>query len=620
MKIKDIQSPSDIKSCSIDELKELATEIRTFLVENIANTGGHLSSNLGIVELCIALHYVFDSPSDKIFFDVGHQSYVHKILTGRANQFSTLRQLNGLSGFQKRIESVHDVWEAGHSSTALSAALGFCMARDLDHQNFAVIPVVGDASMMSGISLEALNSIGMKKSNMIIVLNDNEMSISRNIGALSDTFTRLRTSDFYTNTKSGLNTALNKNKAGKDLYQFLKGMKDSIKKNVVESSFFDDFGVDYIGPIHGHDLNQLIHTFKSVKHHHGPIVVHVATKKGKGYEFAENDFQGKWHGVSPFNPRTGQLLSILPENVKSMSEIVSDALCEIAADDKDVIAITPAMSGGSKLGKFESSYPNRFIDCGIAEDHAAILAASLALNQKKPFLALYSSFLQRAYDPINHDIARMDLPVVIGIDRAGLVGEDGETHHGVFDVSILRSLPHLIIAQGKNAVETRDLLYTAFNQSHPFALRYARANIETSDEPMQLIEIGSWEKLQIGNRIDCIVVAYGCDVPLIEQKARVNHCNLLLVNARFFKPLDTQCIDELVALDVPMIVYESDILSGGLASSMLEYCNDQKLMVQIERIGIEDHYVQQGSLSALRIQQGIDLNSLFEKIGKYLHD
>lgn len=613
MKISDLKQPQDLKNCSVKELEELCEEIRTFLIRNIASTGGHLSSNLGIVELSVALHKVFDSPTDKLLFDVGHQSYVHKILTGRASKFSTLRQYNGLSGFQKRNESIHDVWEAGHSSTALSAALGFALARDLNHDDYQVIPVVGDASMMSGMSLEALNTIGMKQTKMVIILNDNGMSISKNTGALTDTFTRMRTSRSYNHLKNDIKGVLNKNAV-----QALKSVKDAVKRNLIESSFFGDYNLDYIGPVNGHDLSALIQTLQTAKKHDGPIVVHVVTRKGMGYKYAMEDTTGKWHGISPFNVQTGEVLSKLPENIVSWSQCISDFTVELAAHDKDIVAITPAMTAGSKLENFEKKYPNRFFDCGIAEDHAAVMASSLALSGKKPILMIYSSFLQRAYDQMNHELARMDLPVVIGIDRAGLVGEDGATHHGVYDIQLLRSLPNFIISAPSNASEAKALLKCAFDSNHPFAIRYPRGNVDVSDIKDIDIEIGKWERIQVMDEVKCRVIAYGPDVNSIVSKAVTNQLPIEVINACFIKPMDTECIDDICNSDIPVLIYETDILSGGLSSAILEYVNDCGYTKRFKRIGIGDHFVHHGSLPLLRKAEGIDLLTLFDEIGELL--
>lgn len=617
MKISEIRQPQDIHGLSYKQLNDLAEEIRQFLIMNISKTGGHLSSNLGVVELTMALHYVFDSPRDKIFFDVGHQSYVHKILTGRADQFSTLRQMNGLSGFQKRKESEHDPWEAGHSSTALSAALGMSIARDLDHGFYHVVPVVGDAAMAGGLSVEALNEIGFEQRNMVIIFNDNNMSISKNVGALNDTFTRLRTSKPYNDLKHDLSGVLSTSKAGESVLNSLRSVKNKVKKNIVNGSFFSELNLDYIGPVDGHDFKNLIKTLKIAKEHKGPIVVHVITEKGKGYKFAENDETGKWHGVSQFNPATGEFLRQTPETHCSWSEIISKTVFDLAKDNEDIVTLTPAMIGGSKLEAVFKEYPNRSFDCGIAEDHAAVFAASLANSGKRPFLSIYSSFLQRAYDQMNHELARMDLPVVLGVDRCGLVGEDGATHHGIYDIQLLRALPNFIIAQPKDATEAQHLLYTAFKQSHPFALRYPRGSESYQKvETYQEIKIGSWTKWQYNDQSKCIIFAYGCDVDRIISKASINSLPITLINTRFMKPLDHEMLIACINQKLPMIIYENDVLAGGLSSAILEYCNDQNLSAHFKRIGIKDHFVDHGSLAALRKSEKIDLTSLFEEILK----
>ena len=482
MHVYDISGPADIRQLSIKELEALAAEIRAFLIESISRTGGHLSSNLGIVELTLALHVVFDSPRDRILFDVGHQSYVHKILTGRARQFSTLRQYKGLSGFQKRHESEHDCWEAGHSSTSLSAALGMAVARDLNGEHYHIVPVIGDGAMASGMSMEALNQIGGEERNMIIIFNDNSMSISRNVGAMDVAFTRLRTSRSYTTLKNDLQQGLSTSRFGRSLLKGMKNFKNAIKDNVVDTSIFGEFNLDYIGPINGHDLSELIKVLKVAKQHKGPIVVHVLTKKGKGYPYAENDKEGAWHGVAPFDPNSGKPLAALPAGHCSWSEAIARILCDLARDDRDIVAITPAMKAGAKLDGFAREFPQRFFDCGIAEEHAMTFAAGLAASGKRPFISVYSSFLQRAYDQINHDVARMKLPVVIGIDRCGLVGEDGETHHGVFDITMLHAIPNLIMAQPKDVQEARALMKTAFSCARPFCIRYPRGSVPYTKE------------------------------------------------------------------------------------------------------------------------------------------
>ncbi|MEG1702611.1 MAG: 1-deoxy-D-xylulose-5-phosphate synthase [Erysipelotrichaceae bacterium] len=620
MNIYDIKSPEDIKGLSVDELIELADDIRHYLIENISKTGGHLSSNLGIVELTIALHYVFNSPTDKIFFDVGHQAYVHKILTGRAAQFPTLRQYKGLSGFQKRSESVHDVWEAGHSSTSLSAALGMAVARDLNHEDYQVIPVIGDASLASGMSMEALNQIGGLSPNMIIIFNDNNMSISQAVGAMDETFTRLRTSKPYNALKEDLKDVLSTSKTGKTLLETMRHVKNTVKENVVDTSIFGEYNLDYIGPVDGHNFNDLIKVFQTALKHTGPIVIHVMTKKGKGYQLAENDREGKWHGVSQFDPTTGQSLSRLPSGQLSWSEVISTSLIQEAKNNSDIVALSPAMVTGSKLNEFFYQFPNRSFDCGIAEEHAMTFAASLALSGKRPFISVYSSFLQRAYDQISHDVARMNLPVVIGVDRCGLVGEDGATHHGVFDISMLRSIPNLVLSQPKDGVEAQNLLHLAFQQKEgPFVIRYPRGNVPfTLLDHYDEIMVGTWTRWDFNDQSKAIVITYGIDVDKVISKAKVNEKAITVINARFFKPIDEGMLQSLIDMNIPMIIYESDVLTGGLSDAILEYNNDHKTHAVFERIGLKDHFVEQGSLPQLRKAEKIDTNTLFEMIDTFI--
>ncbi|MCI5774855.1 MAG: 1-deoxy-D-xylulose-5-phosphate synthase [Erysipelotrichaceae bacterium] len=618
MNIKEINDPKFLKDLNYQQLNDLALDIRSFLIDSISKTGGHLASNLGVVELTIALHRVFDSPKDKIFFDVGHQSYVHKILTGRAAQFDKLRQYQGLSGFQKRSESVHDVWEAGHSSTSLSAALGMCIARDLDGKDFCVVPVIGDGALSSGMSLEALNEIGEEKRRCVIIFNDNNMSISQNVGALSRSFTHLRSDKSYNQIKENMKRSLSRNDVGKVVLSGLTNFKDHFKESVIDFGIFKQFDIEYLGPINGHNLKELIPALETAKKHDGPIVVHVMTKKGKGYLPCEDDIDGVWHGIGPFNPATGRFLNSTPANCKSWSAIIADDVLRLADQDENILCLTPAMIAGSKLEKFFAKYPFRSFDCGIAEEHAATFAASLALSGKRPFLAIYSSFLQRCYDQINHDICRMDLPVVIGIDRAGLVGNDGDTHHGVFDIGILRPLPNIILSQPKDAQEASDLLYTAFHNDHPFAIRYPRGSINYEPTTMHKITIGTWTKHGNINDHEIIVLTYGDDVDKIAHKVGVNQLKVMVVNCRFFKPLDEAMLKELAQEKKKILIYETDMLAGGLSSAILEYACDNHLDMDIERIGIADNYVGFGANSLLRKEQKIDLNTLFTRINALL--
>ena len=614
MNLNDIQDPSFLKELSVTELNDLAEEIRLFLIQSIAKTGGHLASNLGVVELTIALHYVFNSPVDKIFFDVGHQSYTHKILTGRAKDFPKLRQYRGLSGFEKRSESKHDVWEAGHSSTTLSAALGMAVSRDLMHQNYYIVPVIGDGALGSGMALEALNCIGSEKRNMIIIFNDNNMSISKNVGALAKGFSKLRSGKGYNDLKKNMKTILNKNDVGKHVLEGMKYMKDSVKESVVDRGIFGEFNLEYMGPVDGHNIADLIQILNVAKAHEGPVVVHVITKKGKGYAPCEKDREGIWHGVGPFNIETGKQIKETASGYMSWSKVASEAVCELAEKNKKIVCLTPAMINGSKLENFFSKYPERSFDCGIAEEHAVTFSAGLAISGSRPFLSIYSSFMQRGYDQINHDVCRMDLPVVFGIDRSGLVGEDGDTHHGVFDIGLLRPLPHMILAEPKDATEARNLFYTAFSQEHPFAIRYPRGDVKESKEEMTSISIGTWTLFHDSPSNKVAVLSYGPDVDKIISKVENNELPVTIVNCRFLKPFDKKVLEDLAKRNIPLIVYETDMLTGGLGSGILEYYNDSNQNVDITRIGIKDNYVSQGSVKLLREQEHIDLNSLFDKV------
>lgn len=613
----DIENPLFLKDLKNEELKELASDIRSFLIESVSKTGGHLSSNLGVVELTIALHTIFDFSKDKILFDVGHQSYVHKILTGRAKDFVHLRQLHGLCGFQKMSESIYDVWEAGHAGTALSAALGMALAREAKNEDHAIVAVVGDGSIPNGMSFEALNHIGSTKQKLIVILNDNNMSISQNVGALSHSIARLRNSQSYVNAKQEVKGILNQNFVGSAVLRGMRVVKDSIKRSIIHPSIFAEMGLEYLGPIDGHNYHELFNALETAKQHDGPVLVHVITTKGKGFHLSENDKNGHWHGVSQFDPDTGNNLGSLPLNHLSWSEVVSETLIRLAKQEPKLTVITPAMIQGSKLEKFFALYPQRSIDCGIAEEHAATLASAMALNGLKPFLSIYSTFIQRAYDQINHDIARMESPVVIGIDRSGLVGEDGPTHHGVFDIGILRPLPNLIIAQPKDAFEAQNILYTAFKLNRPYAIRYPRGSaIYREVEAFEMIETGTWTVLGNLETARVVVVAYGPDVDKIKDKIDANQLPVCVVNARFIKPLDDGLLNYLTQLNKHVIVYETDMLAGGLSSAIMEWLAERQLKLDMDRIGIMDHFVTYGSVPDLRRYENIDISSLFERIKK----
>ena len=619
MDLNEIRNPDFLKTLNEKEMDQLAEDIRRFLIQSISKTGGHLASNLGVVELTIALHRVFRVPEDKVFFDIGHQCYTHKILTGRASQFPTLRQFGGISGFQKRSESIFDVWEAGHSSTSLSAALGMAVARDLDGRHYAVVPVIGDGALGSGMALEALNQIGSEKRDMVIVFNDNNMSISKNVGAMAKGFSKLRAGKGYNDLKRNMKRGLSGTHLGQMVYRGMKSVKDAVRETIIDEGIFGEFNLSYLGPVDGHSIHDLIEAFETAKQHEGPVVVHVITKKGKGYPYCENDNDGRWHGIGPFDVRTGRIKHDTPAGWLSWSRLMSRTVLQLADSDRNITAITPAMVYGSCLQEFFAKYPERSFDCGIAEEHAVTFCAGMALSGKRPYLTVYSSFLQRAYDQISHDVCRMDLPVVIGIDRAGLCSSDGDTHHGVFDVGILKALPHMILAEPSSGEEAMDLLYTAFSQKHPFAIRFPKDYAkDPGNYSMKTVPVGSWQMLNDAPENRVIVLTYGPDVHTLLNKITVNDLPVTVVNCRFFKPIDTEVIRTVAERNVPVIVYETDMLENGLASSVLEYCNDSGLFLPLKRFGIDDRFVPQGSNTQLKRMIGIDIGTVFDTIVKEL--
>ncbi|MDD3923484.1 MAG: 1-deoxy-D-xylulose-5-phosphate synthase [Erysipelotrichaceae bacterium] len=621
MNLLDLKDPKQIKDMNYDELNQLCLDIRNFLIESVSKTGGHLSSNLGVVELTVALHYIFNSPNDKLIFDVGHQCYAHKILTGRSDKFSSLRTYNGLSGFIKRKESEHDIWEAGHASTSLSAALGMAIARDLDHQDHDVVAIIGDGALTGGMAFEALNHIGATDHKVIIILNDNNMSISPNVGAVNKMFEKLRQSKPYTSLKKDVKGVLKTSGVGESILSGMQNVKDLLKKNLIDDSIFGEFGLNYFGPVNGHDIKEMINIFKLAKEQEESVVIHIMTNKGKGFSLCEEDRHGYWHGVGSFDPNTGISLTKLPNEYMPWAQIVSETLIRLAKDDRQIVGLTPAMINGSKLEKFFALFPNRAFDCGIAEEHAATLAAGLAVAGKKPFLAIYSTFLQRAYDQINHDICRMDLPVVIGIDHSQLVGEDGETHHGIFDIGILQPLPNIIIAHPKDAIETQNMLYTAFEQKHPFAIRYNKNSIEYQEnDHFEHIKIGSWELFNHTSTTKAFIITYGYECTKLIDKIKNNNLDIAIVNARFIKPIDHDMLDKISAFEKPIVTYEIDMLNGGLSSSIINYYNDKQGSVNIFRFGIGDLYVQHGSNVELKKGLKLDTNSFIDSVIKIIED
>lgn len=613
MEINKIKDPQFLKQLNIDELNQLSSDIRDFLIDNISKTGGHFSSNLGIVELTVALHYVFDSPKDKFLFDVGHQAYVHKILTGRAPMFPELKKYGGLCGFQNRKESKYDPWEAGHSSTTISGATGLAIARDLKKEDFEVISIIGDAALMSGESLEALNFLGGIDNKVIVILNDNNMSISRNVGGLSNFLSDVRLSYKYNRAKNNYTEMLSHTSTGQKIFAATKKVKDKVKKKILLDTPFSQFDLDYIGPVDGHNMEELIRALETVKNLDHSVVLHVLTKKGKGYEPAERDHSGLYHSVAPFDKDKG---IVIKKNDKkhSWSQSVADHVEFLMDKNDDICVITPAMIAGSCLKNIFKKYPKRSFDVGIAEEHAMTLAAGLSQGGQFPFLSVYSSFFQRAYDQLNHDIARMNLPCLIGIDRAGLVGGDGATHHGVFDIGLITPIPGVIIMAPKDEKEAQMMINTAFfNKDHPYVMRYSKNSIlNTKEHTLDTLEVGKWERV-----IECMdakmnIVTYGDNVNAVKQFIEKENINANLINARFIKPFDEEMLKEISQL--PIIVYETDLINGSLGNSMSLFYEKNHINVDMNFIGIEDHYVTFGDNDSLYKQEHITLEDLKYKI------
>ena len=619
MEIKKIENPRFLKQLNIDELNQLSQDIRDFLIENISKTGGHFSSNLGIVELTVALHYVFDSPKDKFLFDVGHQAYVHKILTGRAPMFNKLKKYGGMCGFQNRHESIHDPWEAGHSSTTISGATGLAIARDLKKENFEVISIIGDAALMSGESLEALNFLGGIDTKVIVILNDNNMSISRNVGGLSNFLSDVRMSYKYNQAKSNYTEILSQSAFGQKIFDVTKRVKDKVKRKILLDTPFSQFDLDYIGPVDGHNIEELIRALETVKNLDHSVVLHVLTKKGKGYEPAEKDRSGVYHSVGAFDIVKG-IQPVLDKEKHSWSQSVSDHVEYLMNKHDDICVITPAMITGSCLQKIFKNYPDRSFDVGIAEEHAMTLAAGLSQGGEFPFLSVYSSFFQRAYDQLNHDIARMNLPCLIGIDRAGLVGGDGATHHGVFDIGLIAPIPGVIIMAPKDEEEAQKMINTAYqNKDHPYVMRYSKNKvIDTHQHTDETIKVGQWELIKEMEDAAINVVTYGDNVLAVLKMAETDHLPINIINARFIKPIDKDMLERMS--DKPIIVYETDLMNGSLGSIMSLYYEKNHINVDMSFIGIDDHYVTFGDNESLYKQEHISLNDLKNKIEEIEHE
>jgi len=613
-----INSPDDLNKLTPEELTELCAEIRTLLVEVVSKNGGHLAPNLGVVELTVAMHKVFDSPRDRIVWDVGHQAYVHKILTGRKDRFDTIRQYNGLSGFPKRQESPCDAFGTGHSSTSISGALGIACARDLAGDNYNVIAVIGDGALTGGEAIEALNNAGDMKKRLIVILNDNEMSISPNVGAISGYLTEIRTDPRYHRVKNEVENVLKSIPSiGPDLAKGVNRMKDSLKYFLAPGMFFEDFGFKYFGPIDGHNMEALESVLQSAKTVNGPVLIHVITKKGRGYKPAE-DNPNAFHGTGPFDITTGKK-KVNPAAPIAYTKVFGKTLVELAVADPKIVAITAAMTDGTGLTDFAKQYPQRFFDVAIAEQHGVTLAAGMASNGLKPVVAIYSTFLQRAYDQILHDVCMQNLPVTFCLDRSGLVGDDGYTHHGVFDLSYLRMMPNMVVMAPKDENELRHMLLTALKHNGPIAIRYPRGSglgVDCS-EPIHTLPIGKGEVILPGK--DVVLWAIGTMVStavVVADTLRERGIDAGVVNARFAKPVDETLLIKAATGAKLLVTMEENVVYGGFGSGVLEAASRLELTkhTDIMNIGIPDSYVTQGDKKLLLLDLGLDSDSIVQKI------
>ncbi len=609
-----INKANDIKNINSQDYANLAEEIRSFLVQNISQTGGHLASNLGVVELTMALHLFLDFPQDKLVWDVGHQAYTHKLLTGRRELFSTLRQMDGISGFPKHEESDCDSFDTGHSSTAISAALGLVKARDLSQQDHKVVAVLGDGALTGGMAYEALNNAGRLKSNMIIVLNDNNMSISENVGGMANYLAKLRTNSKYTGFKENMENALNQMPGiGKTIAEKLKRSKDAIKYIMLPSMFFEDMGLTYIGPIDGHNTEQLLIAFKAAAKAKKAVVIHVLTKKGKGYRFAEK-YPSVFHGVDPFDITSGQPVA---KKGISYTKVYSDAMIKLGEKNDKIVAISAAMPFGTGLSEFKRKYPERFFDVGIAEEHAVTFAAGLAMGGLRPVVAIYSTFLQRAYDQIIHDVCMNSLPVVFIIDRAGISGRDGETHQGIFDLSFLSHIPNLVVMAPKNGSELVEMLAFAVSYPGPVAIRFPKGDAYSGLKEYQApIEVGRDEILRDGEEIAILAVGsmVKAGVEVVEKLAAYGK-KATLVNCRFISPVDTKMLETLTHRHSFFVTMEENVRSGGYGQKVADFlCEHKKDKIRLINISVPDRYVEHGSVSELHQRLGLDSESIYQRI------
>ena len=614
-----INEANDIKKIEPEAYDALASEIRSFIIESVSEHGGHLASNLGVVELTMALHLCMDFPNDKLIWDVGHQAYTHKLLTGRKEDFSGLRTFGGMSGFPKHKESPCDVFDTGHSSTSISAALGYARARDLKGEDRTVVAVIGDGSLTGGMAYEALNNVSHLKSNMIIVLNDNKMSISENVGGLSKHLTALRTRESYMDFKMDVEKKLKQiPHVGDSVARSVKKSKDSIRQLFVKGGFFEDFGIKYIGPIDGHDIKEMVRVLNALKRLNEPVVMHVVTQKGRGYVPAEQN-PSAFHGVGSFDIATGESLA---SKSLTYTSVFSKTICRLGKAHPDVVTICAAMPDGTGLTAFKKHFPGRFFDVGIAEQHAVTFAAGLAAGGMHPFVAVYSSFLQRAYDQIIHDVCIQNLPVVFCVDRAGLVGADGETHQGIFDLSYLSMIPNMTVCAPKNKYELYDMLYFAYQYHGPIAIRYPRGSAYEGFKNMRPpIEYGKSELMFEGEKIALVAVGSMVQTAVqVREKLLDKGINATVVNARFVCPLDTECLDRLSRDHQWIVTMEENVLKGGFGEACGDYLLAKHEDVRLIHVGVPDVYVEHGGVDQLKKTLHMDADSIVERICSAMSD
>lgn len=618
MVLDKIQRPNDVKELKEQELPILADEIRQFIIDKVSDNGGHLASNLGVVELTIALHRCLNFPQDKLIWDVGHQSYTHKILTGRKNGFDSLRKYHGMSGFPKRDESNCDAFDTGHSSTSLSAGLGMVCARELKKEKYKVVSVIGDGSLTGGLAFEALNNAASLKSNYIMILNDNHMSISENVGGLSHYLAGVRTAKGYTNFKKNVKASLSKmNAIGEELERNIRRAKSMLKQVFIPGMFFEDMGITYLGPIDGHNIEALTEVIEDAKQVEGAVLIHVITEKGKGYEPAQLHPES-YHGVGPFIKKNG--MAKKPKEEATYTDIFAKTICELAQTHEKLVTITAAMMEGCGLKGFAKRFPDRFFDVGIAEEHAVTFACGLAAGGFHPFFVVYSSFLQRGYDQILHDMCMQNLPVTLMLDRAGLVGNDGETHQGVFDLSYLTMIPNMTVFAPKNRYEFQDAIAFAADFEAPMAIRYPKTDaVRVLKEYREPIKLGKSEWIRRGSRVALLAIGTMVETAMeVEELLAKDGIDATVVNLRFAKPLDYEMLDEVLDYHSLIVTMEENVLSGGVGEHICRYVELHSTGVRVIACGIPDKFIHQGSIKELLEETGLDAQSIYQKISTML--